>query len=72
MEEIDENEENALMTKKVKKKRMKKSKSDIPNPMILFNNSDSLKHKVWHKKLRKFRTTSWVVRVCTDFAIPYP
>ena len=69
MEEIDENEEKALMTKKVKKKRVKKPNSDILNPMQLFHNSDSLKHKVWQKKLRKFRTTSWVVRVCTDFVI---
>ena len=69
MEEIDENEEKALMTKKVKKKRVKKPNSDILNPMQLFHNSDSQKHKVWQKKLRKFRTTSWVVRVCTDFVI---
>ena len=29
-------------------------------------------YKILMKKLRKFRTTSWVVRVCTDFAQPNP
>ena len=38
---------------------------------IIFD-TDSSKNQMWSDKLRKFRTTSWVVRICTDFALVYP
>ena len=32
----------------------------------------SSKFHMWSDKLRKFRSTSWVVKICTDFAPVYP
>ena len=34
--------------------------------------TESSKYQMWSDKLRKFRSTSWVVKICTDFAPVYP
>ena len=38
----------------------------------IISDTDSSKYNLCSEKLRKFRTTSWVVRICTDFALVYP
>ena len=56
------------LTKRRKfKKKASQSESFIKLSQSILLDKDSSKHQMW----RKFRTTSWVVRICTDFAPLY-
>ena len=57
---------------KVRRKNIMKDSALVPLKSFRIstfglNNSDSINYQIWKKKLRKFRATSWVVKICTDF-----
>ena len=68
-------------TQKLRRSKRKSKKTDIGKDVeklklssLSLNGSFPVEvnYKILLRKLRKFRTTSWVVRVCTDFAQPVP
>lgn len=63
----DINEPN--LGKSLTKRRRLKKKASHPDALIKLSQSN---FHMWNEKLRKFRTTSWVVKICTDFAPVYP
>ena len=72
-DDIISNKKSKSRRKKLKKPRIVPTTNQVLSSNLNnCNNMESTAYKLWRKKLRKFRTTSWVVRVCTDFAIPYP
>ena len=78
-----ENEASTLgkYAQKLRRSKRKSKKTDIGKAVELLKLSSlsldgsfpsDVNYKILMRKLRKFRTTSWVVRVCTDFAQPVP
>ena len=63
----DMNEPNLRRT--LPKRRKLKKKASHPAALIKLSQSN---FQMWNEKLRRFRTTSWVVKICTDFAPVYP
>ena len=60
--------------RKAKKQDMNKAVEMLKLSSLSLDSSlpAEVNYKILLKKLRKFRTTSWVVRVCTDFVQPVP
>ena len=57
---------------KVRRKNIMKDSAVVPLKSFRIStfgldNSDSINYQIWKKKLIKFRATSWVVKICTDF-----
>ena len=76
--ETDDEEFNIPVKRKPKPKKKKSTQTKfvslskhVPIPSDI-KSMDLDNYKMWKRKLNKFRTTSWVVRVCTDFALPIP
>ena len=66
---------------KLRRSKRKSKKNDLGKAVEMLKLSSfsldgslpaDVNYKILMKKLRKFRTTSWVVRVCTDFVQPVP
>ena len=66
---------------KLRRSKRKSKKNDLGKAVEMLKFSSlsldgslpaDVNYKILMKKLRKFRTTSWVVRVCTDFVQPVP
>ena len=57
------------LSKPLTKRRRLKKKASHPAAFIKLSQGN---YQMWSEKLRKFRTTSWVVKICTDFAPVYP
>ena len=66
---------------KLRRRKRKSKKNDLGKAVEMLKLSSfsldgslpaDVNYKILMKKLRKFRTTSWVVRVCTDFVQPVP
>ena len=68
-------------TQKLRRSKRKSKKSDLGKAVEMLKLSSlsldgslpaDVNYKILMKKLRKFRATSWVVRICTDFVQPVP